>query len=143
MLMGCRAVPTTSQDIADFRAAQITKGRYDRLVDGYSYPLAIYVEAQPTVAPSGREVWQFYQTLHACLLSVGLTRLTGRVVATDLPRNGRFRVWTDWFAEGAGRAPQLIAATICFCTGTPENGLTEMVQFTDVALPALREALIY
>ncbi len=133
---------TSLQAVADFRAAQISGGRYDRITDGYTYPLPIYVGDTPTVAQDARAAWQFFQVFHAVLLAEGLPHLTGRVVATEIPRDGRFRVWTDWFASATpADRPVAVARTVCYCLGTVADARTEMVDCTALHLPALRAAL--
>lgn len=126
------------QDRADFRAAALTAGRYDQLVREYGYPLTVFLEERRTLLRTDVETWAFFQSFHAALRSGGILRLDGRVTAVDLPRNGRFRVWTDWIGHGPAAQDLPVAASICYCHQTDEEDVTEMVHFTRLSLPALR-----
>jgi DNA-binding LacI/PurR family transcriptional regulator len=122
------------QTVADFRAAALSAGRYDLMAQEYSYPLTIYLGGQATVAADPAQVRQFYRGFHAAMQAQGFERLIARVWAEDLPRQGRFRVWTDWFAEGPGRVRAPVAATVCYCSTTAQGVATEMVEFDSLAL---------
>jgi hypothetical protein len=128
------------QEAAEFRAEAISAGRYDLMVAEYLLPLLIFFDGRPQVLRSGSEIWGFFQGFHSAMRAAGLVRLTARVTAEDLPRNGRFRIWTDWSGAGARQPPIVIASTICYCRHTPQGVETEMIEFTRLSLPALRAA---
>jgi hypothetical protein len=127
---------TPRQIVADLRAAALSSGRYDLMVSEYRFPLTIYVDQQPVVLHKPGDAWAFYQTFHSAMRSEGFERMTARVTAEDLPRAGRFRVWTDWMAEGRCKSG-IIASTICYCTVMAEGVFTDMIEFTQVAIPML------
>lgn len=130
----------TRQEAADFRAEAISAGRYDLMVAEYQLPLSIFLDGRPQVMRTASEVWGFFQGFHSAMRAAGLVRLHARVMAVDLPRNGRFRVWTEWSGSGAARPPVPIATTICYCRETRQGVETEMIEFTRLALPALSAA---
>jgi hypothetical protein len=127
---------TPRQVVADFRAAALSSGRYDLMVGEYRYPLTVYVDGALQIVPGPSDAWAFYQTFHSAMRSDGYDRMTARVTAEDLPRGGRFRVWTDWTAEGKGKSG-IIASTICYCSVIAGTVVTDMIEFTRLALPSL------
>jgi hypothetical protein len=127
---------TPRQVVADFRAAALSSGRYDLMVSEYRYPLTVYLKGQPQVVPSPKDAWAFFQTFHSAMRSKGYDRMTARVTAEDLPRGDRFRIWTDWTAEGQSQRG-IIASTICYCSVIAGNVVTDMIEFTKITLPLL------
>ncbi|MFN3971222.1 MAG: hypothetical protein ACK4L4_07610 [Gemmobacter sp.] len=128
---------TDGQRRADYRAACLTAGRYDLLAAEYVYPLAVYLPGAPAMLASAEETQDFFCGFHAALQRRGLTRLSARVTAEGLPLNGRARLWSDWYAEGPGQPPELVAQTICYRRAAGGDDRTEMLEFTllDIALP--------
>lgn len=122
------------QAIVDMRAAALTSARYDLMAEEYSYPLTIYLGGQAQVATSRAEVIRFYAAFHKAMQVEGFHVLTGRVMAEDLPRRGRFRLWTYWFASGPSRTREQIAATVCYCSTLSGGIATEMVEFSRLSL---------
>jgi hypothetical protein len=127
---------TPRQVVADFRAAALSSGRYDLMIGEYRYPLTVYLDGVPQTVQAPSDAWAFYQGFHSSMRSEGYDRMTARVTAEDLPRNGRFRIWTDWTAEGTIKSG-VIASTICYCTIVAGSVVTDMIEFTRLTLPLL------
>jgi hypothetical protein len=128
--------PSTSPQVsAEARAAALSSGRYDLLVDHYLYPLTVYIKDMPRVFAQARDLWAFFQSVHASLRAEGFDRLAARVTAEDMPRGGRFRVWADWIAQGPGHKSKTVATTVCYCTVVSGGSATEMLEFTRLDLP--------
>jgi hypothetical protein len=130
------ALHARRQEHADFCAAAMSSGRYDLIVDQYRYPFTIYLHGTPHILQSERDAWAFYQTFHAAMLSEGFQRLTARVTAEDLPRGERSRVWTDWISDNP-QGPRVLASTVNYCSVLDGHRRTDMIEFTQVALPML------
>ena len=128
---------TPRQVVADLRAAALSSGRYDLMTTEYAYPLTVYIDGEPLLLQGPADSWAFYQTFHSAMRADGFDRMTAKVTAEDIPRGGRFRVWTEWFGEGQAHARTRIAATICYCSVVSYGVLTEMIEFTAVSLPLL------
>jgi hypothetical protein len=125
------------QVIADFRAAALSSGRYDLMAKEYTYPLTIFLDGKPQIVLTPESVQSFYESFHGAMKAEGFDRLTAQVKAEDLPRRGRFRMWTEWFAHGPRKATSPIATTICYCSTVSGSVMTEMVEFSRLALPLL------
>ncbi|MGQ0567717.1 MAG: hypothetical protein ACT4OK_21995 [Gemmobacter sp.] len=124
----------------DYRAAALTAGRYDLLVEEYVYPLTVYLPGRPPMSATPQTVWGFFQAFHAGLVAAGMTVLTARVAAEGLPQGGRAQVWTDWFGEGPGVTRRQVAQTVCYrrLDGTADR--TELLEFTRLDLPMMAAA---
>lgn len=125
---------------ADWRAACLTAGRYDLLVEDYAFPLTVFLPGQAPVVATPRSAWGFFQSFHSALVAAGHTRLAARVTAEDLPLGGRGRVWTDWWGEAPDRPAVLVAQTVCYARRGEGPELTEMIEFTRLDLPLLAAA---
>jgi hypothetical protein len=124
----------------DYRAAAVTAGRYDLLVEEYLYPLTVYLPGQPPMSATPRTVWGFFQAFHAAMVAMGLTVLTARVAAEGLPQAGRTQTWTDWFGEGPGVARRQVAQTVCYRRIDGAEKRTELLEFTRLDLPMMAAA---
>jgi hypothetical protein len=110
-------------------ASHFTAGRYEMLTDIYRFPLPVYLDGTPSVLGRPRDLWAFFQLLHARLTAAGLPELEGRLISVELPRKGRFRIWADWTGNGP-LGSQPVMKTLCFNRGSHEDHATEMVQIT-------------
>ena len=124
----------------DYRAAALTAGRYDILVEEYAYPLTIYWPNLPPTAATQQTVWGFFQAFHAALAAQGMTTLTARVAAEGLPQGGRKQIWTDWYGEGQGVARRQVAQTVCYLRVDRAETRTELLEFTRLDLPMMAAA---
>jgi hypothetical protein len=123
-----------SQRISD-RADALSSGRYDLLVEEYTYPLTVFLLGAPRVLCSRDEAWAFFQSLHGTLNACGIHRVTAELVAEDLPRGGRVRLWTDWYGEGPKLPRRRFASTVCYARTVEGRQLTELLEFTRMTLP--------
>ena len=124
----------------EYRAAALTAGRYDLLVEEYLYPLTIYLPQCPPMTATPQTVWGFFQAFHAAMVALGMTVLTARVAAEGLPQAGRAQTWTDWFGEGPGVARRQVAQTVCYRRVDGAESRTEMLVFTRLDLPMMAAA---
>ncbi len=88
-----------------------------------------------TGAPARAEAWAFFQFFHSAMLACGISRMTARVVAADLPRGGRCRFCTEWLGEGPEMSPRRVASTISHTRMVGDEMLTGMLEFTRLDLP--------
>jgi hypothetical protein len=123
------------QSVADYRATALSSGRYDLLALEYTYPLTIFIQGEMLVAAQPEDVIKFYAGFHTAMTEEGLNSLVGKVTAEDLPRNGRFRIWTNWSAVCQAGTLRQIAATVCYCRILSSVVVTEMVEFSRLTLP--------
>lgn len=131
---------SSGQARADWRAGCLNAGRYDLLVGEYVDPLTVYLPGQQPFVAGAPTVWGFFQAVHAALLAQGLDRIEARVVAQDMPRGDRRRVWTDWWGKAADGAAVLVMQTVCYSRDNAGGALTEVLEFTRLDLPMMAAA---
>lgn len=130
------------QDHLDWMADLLCAGRYDLMAQSYAFPMPVYVDDRRQVVCDAAQMWPMFQTLHALLRASGHTGVRPRMVSVELPRRGRFRLWTDWIGlrEGAETVP--LFRTLCYNAGTHASFRTEMLRFEGLALPQLTEIVL-
>lgn len=131
----------TLQSQAEFRAAQISLGRYDMIVGNYLFPLCVVYRRARSLTHTQRDLWAFFQSLHSSVVMRGYARLCANVTAHEIPHRSRFRVWTDWVGHRADGSTGLVAQTICYCRGSDAAHQIEMIEFTHLALPDIAALL--
>jgi hypothetical protein len=114
--------------VMEWRAALLEAGRVEDLARQHICPMPVYVAGQVRPQTSHRQLEDTFRAIHAGLRRSGPVALTVKVRAVELPRGGRFRVWCDWLAGRAGRAPALVASTVDYLRETEEGLLTEMLE---------------
>ena len=134
-----KAMPN-GQEKMDYRAAALTAGRYDILVEECLYPLTVYLPQRPPMTATPQTVWGLFQAFHAAMVAMGMTVLTARVAAEGLSQGGRAQVWTDWFGEGPGVTRSQVAQTVCYCRVDGAKTRTELLEFTRLDLPMMAAA---
>ena len=127
----------------------LAAGRYDEIVANYDFPLPIYVNGVATVIATRPAAESFYQALHALIEAQGYGQISGRAVSVELPKRGRFRVWTEWSGvalDGARDAAlgqaQVLYQSLCYNVLTEGGHRTEMVTLESRALREIERLLI-
>ena len=134
------ATAMTLQSQAEFRATQISAGRYDRVVSAYMYPLpVVYNGAAALRAPArGLELFPiaaFVDDRKGPDAALRHSHRAGSAARGPVPH------LDDWIGYGDGGSETLVAQTICSCSGPVGAHLIEMIQFTHLSLPDLAEAI--
>lgn len=110
-------------------------GQLAEMARSWSFPCPIEVDGQLVVMRSPEVLAAHLADLRAASLAKGLTAMTPRVAAVEMPRNGRFRVWLRWVLHYGDRVEEEGHGTLYFMATTPEGGLTiEMMDL--VQLPS-------
>lgn len=128
----------------DLQIAQMsrafTAGRYEEMVARYTFPMPIYVNRAAVILKDRKDGWTFFHTLHNYLAERGFTGIDGRVLSVELPRRGRFRLWTDWTGTGSETA-EVLFRTVCFNAGSYADHRTEMLALETRKLPDIERLL--
>jgi hypothetical protein len=64
--------------------------------------------------------------------------LQSKVVALDLPRGGRFRVWVDYHQVIPGQDPSLFSSVLYYCSKAATGFRIEMVSYPRLSTPELK-----
>jgi hypothetical protein len=112
-------------------------GQIDCLVQGYAYPLPVFIQNTRMVIESPDHARKVLWHLRAALLQRGVVALFPRISAVDLPRSGRFRVWVDWHEMAFPAEATRMSQVIYYCRETEAGIQTEMVNYTSSSMPEL------
>lgn len=119
------------------RADLLLQGRIDELVSGYLCPLPVDLRDQRLIVRTAAEGRAILSLLRAALLARGVVALRPTVVAIDLPRGGRFRVWVDWEELSLPGRETRRSSVVHYCRVTPSGPVTEMLSYTRLSMPEL------
>jgi hypothetical protein len=120
------------------RAEQMLSGQLEALAESYAFPLPVYLKDQPLVVTSPDRACAMLCLQRLSMIQRQVVAVRPTVLAVDLPRNGRFRVWVDWLevtisAEGTRRS-----SAIYYCSDHQSEIKIEMVTYTLLSTPELR-----
>jgi hypothetical protein len=115
--------------LMEWRTGLLQAGRYEDLARQYIVPVPVYV-GKGKVLPiaSQHQLEESFRQLHDQLKAQGITRLKVGVRAVELPRRGRFRVWSDLWSDSPGQSPRLVGSTVNYLRETPSGFKTEMLE---------------
>lgn len=99
----------------------------DPLARSFAYPLPIFMGRRTALAHTAADVEGLWRNLRVLARAGGYRRLVPRIVASELPRDGRFRLWVDWTGEGERDAMPLFR-TILFAESTRDAQVIQMVE---------------
>jgi hypothetical protein len=119
--------------ISDFLA-----GDYAPLTAHYDFPLALHLEDRLIVLHRAEDMVRWFQVTAAARAAEGMAGLTGRVVATDLPRHHRFRAWVSYSHLDAEGREIGKSARIFYCRDRAGSIRIEMLHVTKLAVSELR-----
>ncbi|TNC52039.1 hypothetical protein FHG66_04370 [Rubellimicrobium rubrum] len=72
------------------------KGRLDEMSRHFAFPCPIEIEGGLVVIRTPKVLEAFLATRRSSALLAGMTQMTPRIAAIEMPRKGRFRVWLRW-----------------------------------------------
>lgn len=119
------------------RADLLMQGRIDELIAVYTCPLPLELGDRRLIVCTVQEGRAMLSLLRAALLSRGVVALRPTVVAMDLPRGGRFRVWVDWEEAALPVEATRTSSAVHYCRITPRGPVTEMLCYTRLSMPEL------
>ncbi len=118
------------QELIQWRADLLMAGRSDDLAGEYVFPLAMYLGKTPLVVPDRAQLAMVLDQVCANHRARGVRHLTARVVAMDLPRQGRFRVWASYHEQDVSGRAVGQSTGVLYCRLTEQGIRTEMVDYT-------------
>jgi hypothetical protein len=107
--------------IFDARAA-------DALCAHYTFPLPVQMGETLQVFQRPQDLGRAFSDFRTRNAALGLTQPNARIAATELPRNGRFRVWVDWTYQDATSGTSLRERAIYYCSQIGRSTGIEMIQ---------------
>jgi hypothetical protein len=119
------------------RADRLLNGHIEDVVSQYIFPLPLYLGSSRVIVRSPDEATAIFGVLRAAYLDRGVVALQPKVIAIDIPRAGRFRVWAEWQELALPVEGTRISSAIYYCKATPAGIQTEMVNYTHLSMPEL------
>jgi hypothetical protein len=114
-------------------ARQFNGGQFLDLAEDYVFPLPVQVNGDLIVLHSPADMAAALANYRDQNTAQGLTPSYPQIVAVDLPRNGRFRVWVDWTYTPDAGPEALRTKNLYFCSTIGSRIQIEMVQYLRVA----------
>lgn len=111
-------------------AAQFVAGRLDEVAQPWTFPCPVEIGGQLVVMRNAEAFEAHLAERRTALMGEGLTALTPRVSAIEMPRQGRFRVWVRWSFHFGDRTQEESHATVYFMASRPDGQLT--IEMMDV-----------
>lgn len=112
----------------DWRKSLLKNGRLEDLARQYLFPMAIYSAEGTRPISSPDQLIEALRAFIEMFSALELAHLEERVVSIELPNNGRFRIWSDWWVNIPGHPPRLIGKTVHFMRETGQGPMTEMLE---------------
>ena len=110
----------------------IESGQIAKAMLDYDFPLAMQVNETMIICPSAEAYAARLTDLLATMQGAGNGLPKLRIVAIELPRHGRFRVWIDWSVINADGTQTVANRSIFYCrmqqTKGPSQPLIEMLE---------------
>jgi hypothetical protein len=118
-------------EMLDRHATMYTVGCFAEATRYYSFPLAVHVREDLLVTPTCAEFEQLLRRMVDGYKASGVRQVTWKISAIDLPRDGRFRVWTSWDHLQADRVHPDACQVAQYCRFQNNRLTVEMIHFLD------------
>ncbi len=121
------------------KSALLMLGRHAEMATGYRFPLSIRLEGNLVVLHDSAQLVLLLQGLHRALVRRGVVQVQSDILAVELPREGRFRVWIKWEEIGPTRQDYRSSDAIYSGQITQKGFMIDSVNYTRLSMPELRE----
>lgn len=119
------------------RADWLLGGQLDELVANFVYPVPVELESTRILVRNPEEGRAILALWHDGLARNGVVDVKSRVVAVEVPRRGRFRVWVDYHEIVPGQQEDRLTSVVYYCSRTPTGFRIEMVCYPHLSMPEL------
>ncbi len=109
---------------------QFVQGRLEDLASRWAFPCPLEVQGELVVMRSPEVFVTYLGQQRAAALARGLTAMTPRISAIEMPRQGRFRVWLRWVLHYGDHVEEEDHGMVYFVAAAPNGRLT--IEMMDV-----------
>jgi hypothetical protein len=96
----------------------------------FATPLPVYLGDTRVLLRRSEAIEEFFGILGNALKERGVTRIEPELLAEELPRGGRFRLWVRWHDRSGAEAPLPPGDSIYYCRNLPNGDhRVEMVHY--------------
>ena len=90
----------------------------------WSFPCPVEVDGELMVMRDATALEAFFRRRRELARAAGLQELTPRIIAIEVPRDGRFRVWFRWIARLADRVVEDSNTSLYYMVRKPSGELS-------------------
>jgi hypothetical protein len=119
------------------RATALITGEFDRLLADFVFPIPVEMPSSRLIVRSPDQGRAMLALWRLALIERGVIALKSRVIAQDMPRGGRFRVWVDYHEMSSAGPTGLYTSVLYYCRVIPTGFRIEMVSYPHVSMPEL------
>ena len=127
--LGRRMLFHEVQDQVQHRASLLLAGRFDDLSLEYLFPLPIYLNNHLLAFGDASQGIERASAMRDIFAKRQIETLTITVLAIEIPRSGRFRVWADWHAISRQSDRSRRLGLTYFMRDTGHGIRSEMLQY--------------
>jgi hypothetical protein len=127
------------REMMQWRSELLIAQRYEDLGMQYCMPLVLFREDDQLVVNNREDLAVLFAKLNAQRHSAGIVEVTVSITAMDIPRNGRFRVWTRSHEMDMHGTTVSHSDAVYYCRLTPEGLRSEMVEYITCSIPEIWE----
>jgi hypothetical protein len=114
-------------------AARFNSGDFHAVTEDFVFPLPIQLDKQLVVLHNASQMAAALASYQLVNAAQSLTPSTPQIIAVEIPRNGRFRLWVDWVYGQGPKKDQTRTKNLYFCSAIGNRVQIEMVQYLRVA----------
>ena len=116
------------QKLLQARSDMLCKGQFEELAMLYHVPFIAYHDGVPTVVGSHSQAVGSLRKVAALMASRGVVGLDVEVTSVELPKNGRYRVWSRY--SEIDRSGNVISRSdvVQYLVESPRGALVEMIE---------------
>ena len=112
---------------------QFAQGRLEEMTSHWAFPCPVEVDGKLVVMRGAEVFVSFLADRRRTALSQGLTAMTPRISAIEMPRKGRFRVWLRWTLHYGNHAEEEDHGVVYFMAAAWDGRLTiEMMDMVQI-----------
>lgn len=124
------------------RAERLLLGDYATVVSDYLFPLPVYLDGRRVIVRNAHEAVSMLRLQRAAYLTRGVVSVQPQISAIDLPHNGRFRVWVDWYEMALPVEGTRMSQVVYYCEAGAQGCRFAMVNYTRMSMPELQPEFI-
>jgi hypothetical protein len=114
-------------------ATRFNAGDLLSMTEDFVFPLPVQVQEKLALIHRPADMVALFECCRAAIAPQGLKPSHPRIIAMDLPRKGRFRLWVDWSCHAFPTPDQVHTKNIYYCSFIGSRIQVEMVQYLHIA----------
>jgi hypothetical protein len=122
-----------AQAMVERFATRFNAGDHLSMTEDFVFPLPVQVKEQLALIHRPADMVALLECCRTAIAPQGPKPSHPRIVAIDLPRRGRFRLWVDWSCHARPTPDQVHTKNIYYCSVIGSRIQVDMVQYLQIA----------